>query len=129
MLIPDACHIRHLSHNHWQLNQLRKITRWHPRGIQQLVSTYELHETPGGWGGGYSQTSSMKCAGEGGVPSRPTQTQSAKICPNFILGGGGTFEPNFQPLQLATASHIVSHILRMWRLINDHVRTSHGFLG
>ena len=51
---------------------------------------------------------------------RPTQTQSSKICTNFYLGGGELldfltfFEPNFQPLQLATASQIVSH---MWRLI------------
>ena len=27
------------------------------------------------------------------------------------------FEPKFQPLEVATASHIVSHILRMWRLL------------
>ena len=46
------------------------------------------------------------------------KTQSAKICLNFNFRGGGIFEPNFQPLQLATASQIVSHILRMWRLIN-----------
>ena len=26
--------------------------RWYPRGIQKLVSTYELPETPGGVGGG-----------------------------------------------------------------------------
>ena len=44
--------------------------RWYPRGIQKLVSTYELPET---WRGDYS---------------RPTQTQTAKICPNLHLGGG-----------------------------------------
>ena len=32
------------------------------------------------------------------------------------VGHSQNFEPNFQPLQLATASQIVSHILRMWRL-------------
>ena len=48
-------------------------TRWYPRGIQELVSTYELPETLVR-GGGYS---------------RPTQTHSAKICPNFHFRGGG----------------------------------------
>ena len=50
---------------------------------------------------------------------------------NFHFRGGGIlklyfrigvileeFEPKFQPLQQAHASQIVSHILRMWRLIN-----------
>ena len=32
------------------------------------------------------------------------------------MGHSQNFEPNFQPLQLADASQIVSHILRMWRL-------------
>ena len=68
----------------------------------------------------------------GGVV-QTNSTQSAKICPNLHFGGGGWwfrtnipeilecphssfFEPNFQPLQLATASQIVSHILCIWRL-------------
>ena len=46
----------------------------------------------------------------------------------FIFGGGYSelqnrgysedFGPKFQPLQQAHASQIVSHILRMWRLIS-----------
>ena len=40
------------------------------------------------------------------------------------VGHSQNFEPNFQPLQLATASQIVSHILRMWRLIMFHVHSS-----
>ena len=161
-------------------------TRWYPRGIQKLVSTYELPEI---WEGGYSgvcktesamswpnfnfggrggysrltQTHSAKIYPnlhfQGGEYSRPTQTQIAKICPKFSLGAGtpdklklkvprsaqmfigggggiqtnsnsrptflknlgstqGIFEHKFIPLELATTSQIVSHILRMWRLIN-----------
>ena len=55
------------------------------------------------------------------------KTQSAKICLNFNFGGGWggavlrvehsqNFEPKFQPLQLASASQIVSHTLCVWRL-------------
>ena len=67
--------------------------------------------------------------GGGGIYCQQVKTEkssSAKICLNFNLGGGGSvlrvghsqnFEPNFQPLQLAHASQIVSHILRMWRLM------------
>ena len=43
-------------------------TRWYPRGIQKLVSTYKLPDFHGG----------------GGV-----KTQSAKSWPNFNCGGGG----------------------------------------
>ena len=67
----------------------------------------------------------------GGEDTLPSQSQNSK-CQDlpkfqFFWGGRGgsvlrvghsqNFEPNFQPLQLATASQIVSHILRMWRLI------------
>ena len=44
-------------------------TRWYPWGIQQLVSTHQLPHKSGGY-------------------SRPTQIQSAKICPNFHFGVG-----------------------------------------
>ena len=53
----------------------------------------------------------------------PSQSQNSKCqdLPKFQfvlrVGHSQNFEPNFQPLQLATASQIVSHILRMWRLI------------
>ena len=39
---------------------------------------------------------------------------------NTWVGHSMNFEPNFQPLQLATTSQIVSHILRMWRLTRHH---------
>ena len=42
--------------------------RWYPQGIQKLVSTYELLQILG--------------------YSRPTEVQSAKICPYFHWGGG-----------------------------------------
>ena len=44
------------------------------------------------------------------------------------MGYSQNFEPNFQPLQLATASQIVSHILRMWRLMKHCSRGSRNFL-
>ena len=45
-------------------------TRWYPWGIQQLVSTHQLPHKSGGY-------------------SRPSQIQSAKICPNFHFRGRG----------------------------------------
>ena len=39
---------------------------------------------------------------------------------NFRIGGIlSEFGPKFQPLQQAHASQIVSHILRMWRLMTE----------
>ena len=89
-------------------------------GIQKLVSTYELSETS--WG----------------AYSRPTQTQSTKDLPKFSWGGGFTARPTFLkylsggtrknfehkyiPLELATASQIVSHILLMYAETNERKR-------
>ena len=67
------------------------------------------------------------------------KSQSAKISDNFHFRGGGysllqnrgklyNFGPNFQPLQQAHASQIVSHMLRMWRLITQ-VRHIHRDIG
>ena len=102
---------------------LTASTRWYPRGIQQLVSTYELPKTRGG-----VQTNT---------------TQSAKICSNLLFwegrgwvvvvvqtrpfsgagGGGGwwfkewghswNFEPKILATGMCSASQIVSHILRV----------------
>ena len=61
----------------------------------------------------------------GGGVIKTENTQSARKWLNFNLGGGEgystvlrvgysqNFEPNFQPLQQAHASQIVSHILRV----------------
>ena len=92
-------------------HELCDWTHYH-RGIQQLVSTYEFPETLRGggpdqlkskvqdqskfaWGRGGQTNSNQKCqdmskfAWEGGRGwSRPTQTQSAKICPNLHFRGG-----------------------------------------
>ena len=66
---------------------INRQTRWYLRGIQKLVSTYELQEN-----------SNPKCQdlpkfpffGVGGY-SRPTQIKSAKMWPNFLfLGWEGT---------------------------------------
>ena len=83
--------------------------------------------------------SSLKLPGQisffgGGGYSTVVKTQSAKSWPNFnfFWGGGeghsgprigqtGIFEHKFIPLGLAFASQIVSHILRMWRLIRCSV--------
>ena len=80
------------------------------------------------------------CGRGGGMRgySRSTQTQSAKICPkvHFQKGGGGVlhtnipqileyFEHKFSPLELATASQIVSHTLCMWRLLITKYRNCH----
>ena len=99
------------------------LTRWYPRGIQISVHIRSPRSRAYGGGGGVTLESKLK------------SLRNAKICLNFnfrgvcvCVGGGGgigsvprvghsrNFEPNFQPLQLATASQIVSHILRMWRL-------------
>ena len=75
-------------------------TRWYPRGIQQLVSTYELPETRGGGGGGGPDQLNPKCQdvsksacsgglGGGLVVVQNNSTQSVKICPNLHIGGGG----------------------------------------
>ena len=80
---------------------------------------------------------------EWGGETLPSQNSKCHNLPKFqfsfdpLLGGGEVlqtnipeilewghsrnFEPNFQPLQLAHASQIVSHILRMWRLITIRV--------
>ena len=78
----------------------------------------------GGWGVRYSQ---------------PSQNSKCQDLPKFQFqwGGGGegtllfweyqysqNFEPNFQPLQQAHASQIVSHILRMWRLMTGGWHTN-----
>ena len=106
-----------------------------PRSTQIFI--YGEGEGDGGTSDQFIQTQSAKVCPNfhwgGGGYSRPTSTQSAKICSNLHFpGGGGTpdqhswntwvghswnFEPNFQSLQLATASQIVSHILLMWRLM------------
>ena len=77
-------------------------------------------------GGGHSQAllsqnskcqdlPKFQCSG-GGVLSGSAKSK-LKVPRLFReWGHSRNFEPNFQPLQLATASQIVSHILRMWRL-------------
>ena len=116
-------------------------------GIQKLVSTYEHHAKicPNFlffWGGGGTPDqlkSKVPISAQisFGRYSRPTQIQSAKICQNFHLGGWGVLQTdipgilewghsrNFEPKILVTgmcsASQIVSHILRMWRLISTAI--------
>ena len=114
----------------------KRWTRWYPRGIQKLVSTYDLR-------GGYSgvrtentQSAKICLGGYSGV--RTENTQSVKICLNFnFFWGGGLSDLKFQRGALwriwtqillfvvtvhkpACASQIVSHILRMWRLTNTN---------
>ena len=68
----------------------------------------------------------------GGSDTLPSENPKCQDLPKFQFSGGGgcsvprvghsqNFEPNFQPLQLATASQIVSHILLMWRLITIYL--------
>ena len=110
------------------------VTRWYPRGIQKLVSTYDLLDSGPTRGREYS-----------GVKTE--NTQSAKICLNFNFregdgGGGGVgvalwseipergslenldtnllFEATVQ--KPACASQIVSHIIDMWRLTNKKAK-------
>ena len=70
-------------------------TRWYPLGIQ-LVSTYELPETPVG-GGVFWGSQNSKCqvldklqflGREGGRYSGVVKTDSDKSWPNFLGGGG-----------------------------------------
>ena len=79
--------------------------------------------------GGYSETFGFGLCDNfhlGGY----SETLGFGLSDNFHFGGGGIlklyfriggilpeFGPKFQPLQQAHASQIVSHILRMWRLI------------
>ena len=65
-------------------------TRWYPRGIQKLVSTYEFPETLGGgvfWGSQNSMCqvlAKLKIWGGSGV----VKSKSAKSWPNFNFRGG-----------------------------------------
>ena len=112
-------------------NYITAQNEWYPRGIQ-----ISLHIRSPGFqtrvAGVLCQvkTESAKICldfnfgGGGGGTLSQVKTQSAKICLNFNFHGGGgystvlrvghsqNFEPNFQPLQLASASQIVSHILK-----------------
>ena len=77
-------------------------TRWYPRVIQKLVSTYNLPLTFAG-GGVFWGSQNSKC----------------QVLSKFQWGGGGvgvnwgSQNPKYQVL----ASQIVSHILHMWRLM------------
>ena len=122
-------------------------TRSYPQGIQQLVSTYELPELRGGGWFRPTQPKSQDLSKSafsgvvvggggrgGGVVVQNNSTQSAMICPNLHGGGGGVvvqtnipeilewghsrnFEPKILATEMCSAPQIVSHILRMWRLI------------
>ena len=110
------------------------VTRWYPRGIQKLVSTYDLPDSGPMGGGG-----KVGAGRYSGV--RTENIQSAKICLNFnFLGGGGLSDLKFQRGALwriwtqillfvvtvhkpPCASQIVSHILRMWRLMKTQFFT------
>ena len=95
-----------------------QCNEWYSRGLQKLSDLDSLTIFIGGgvfWNsriwtlwqfsfGGYSETLWQFSLG-GGIL-------------NFRIGGIlSEFGPKFQPLQQAHASQIVSHILRMWRLI------------
>ena len=81
--------------------------------------------------GGHSETLGLGLYDNfhfGGVILKLSDFDSLTI---FIFGGGYSetvfqnrgysveFGPKFQPLQQAHASQIVSHILRIWRLMNS----------
>ena len=87
------------------------VTRWYPRGIQKLVSIYDLPENSKlivpspvlireGDAGilWVVKTQSVKSCPNfnfrGGGDSGLVKTQSAKSCPNFHFGGGGVPGPN-----------------------------------
>ena len=98
-----------------RLHNVNRRTRWYPREIQQLVCTYELPETRRGEEGGGPDQLNPKCQdlsksafseGGGWWWFRPTLLKYLSGGTQGILATG-----------MCSASQIVSHILRMWRLI------------
>ena len=84
---------------------VQNTTRWYPRGIQQLVSTYELPETRGGaWGGCPDQLNSKcqdlsKSAYLGGGLSGPDQLnpKCQDLAISAFSGGRGWWSRPTQP--------------------------------
>ena len=131
------------------LHAVKIGTRWYPWGIQQLVSTYEIQTNLPNFsclGGGEEvvlQTNSnskcqdlLKFSLGRGTPDQLKMPRSAQIFigrghsrPTFLkyLSGGHSrnFEPKFLATGMCSASQIVSHILRMWRLTNCCGATCH----
>ena len=141
-----ACASQIVSH----ILRMWRLTRWYPWGIQRLVSTYsnlymgwggqksyslKLGVGDGGWCEiGQMWTQRKKFEFGGGRSDVKCQNPKCQDLSKFQYSGGGgvmwnqislqgwseEFGQNFLEAQLAFASQIVSHILRMWRLTNNY---------